>query len=269
METKIFKIDPNYKIDTGELPIEISRGPKLVFFTGAGISVASDIPTYRNTNGSITNALWDNYDPIKCSHIKSIGTPEQIAFRDLMRKKLAEAKPNIAHYWISGLQRQLGSRVKIITTNVDDLHELSGSRNVNHLHGQISYLCCSKRPICDYKEFIGLGDHRWTSDLPVCPKCYIGVLRTDVVLFGERLGEEYQDAIELINHLGHEDIVISIGSSYSIFPFHHIIHASKATSINVTLDNDDDINSCFDYIIQKPIVECIEELDSIVKKYTI
>lgn len=90
-----------------------------------------------------------------------------------------------------------------------------------------------------------------------------------MVLFGERLGEEYQDAIELINHLGTEDIIISIGSSYSIFPFHHIIQASKAKSINVTLDSDDDINSCFDYIIQKPIVECIDELDSIVKKYTI
>lgn len=270
METRVFKIDPNYKIvnivGKGEIPINIVRGPRIVFFTGAGISAASGIPTYRNTNGSLTNALWENYDPIKCSHISSLGTKDYIAFKQLMREKLLLAQPNDAHKWISGLQRVLGNRVYIITTNVDDLHELSGSRNVLHLHGESNYLCCSNRPECDYREFIGLGNHSYPEQQQ-CPKCNQSILRTDVVLFGERLGEEYQIAIELLNSLTDNDIIVSIGSSYSIFPFHHIIEASKAKSINVTLDGDDDINSCFDIVIQKPIEKCIDELHKLLKNY--
>jgi len=265
MTTRVFKIDPNYKVDLPTSKYKSTSKSKIVFFTGAGISAASGIPTYRNTNGTTEDALWENYDPIKCSHIKYIDSEDSIAFKQLMTRKLLEAKPNKAHHWISGLQRLYGDRIHIITTNVDDLHEMSGSRNINHLHGQSTYKCCSKRPLCNYRKHYGLGSQ--TTNKEPCPDCkHGGHLRTDVLLFGEQFGEEYQDAIDLINSLDEKDYIVSIGSSYSIFPFHRIFHASKATTINITLDIDEDINSCFDYVFIEPVVECIDNVDSIICK---
>lgn len=264
MTTRVFKIDPNYKVDLPTSKYKSTSKSKIVFFTGAGISAASGIPTYRNTNGNLENALWENYDPITCSHISTMHTDSHIAFRELMRQKLLIAKPNDAHYWISHLQRMIGDRVAVITTNIDDLHEQSGTRNVIHLHGQSNHICCASRPNCDYREFIGLAKDNIVGS--ICPKCHINTLRTDVVLFGEKLGEEYQIAIDLINNLDDNDIIVAIGSSFSIFPFHHIFAASKAATINVTLDTDDDINSCFDQVYIEPVVECIDKLDKLLNK---
>ncbi len=106
---------------------------KIVVLTGAGVSVASGIETFRSSNG-----LWEKH------RIEDIATPEAWnknpslvqEFYNARRKQILEAKPNKAHYFINELNKNYS--VQIITQNIDDFHERSGSNNVLHLHGLIT-----------------------------------------------------------------------------------------------------------------------------------
>ncbi len=103
-----------------------------VVFTGAGISAESGLGTFRDSGG-----LWDNYK------IEDVATPEAfqknpglvLEFYNIRRRQLLSATPNDAHYALNKLQENFN--LQIITQNIDDLHERSGSNNVLHLHGKL------------------------------------------------------------------------------------------------------------------------------------
>jgi len=105
---------------------------KLVVLTGAGISAESGLKTFRDSDG-----LWEGYD------IHDVATPGAwqknpglvLAFYNMRRKNVLEAKPNMAHTGLAALEKDFD--VTIITQNVDDLHERAGSSKVLHLHGEI------------------------------------------------------------------------------------------------------------------------------------
>ena len=107
--------------------------PKLVVFTGAGISAESGIRTFRDSDG-----LWEEYN------IYEVATPEAwnknrelvLEFYNKRRKQVLNAKPNAAHKALVDLEKKFD--VWIITQNIDDLHERAGSKNVIHLHGEIN-----------------------------------------------------------------------------------------------------------------------------------
>ena len=104
--------------------------PKLVVFTGAGISAESGIKTFRDSGG-----LWEEFD------INEVATPQAWAknqalvldFYNKRRKQVIQAKPNKAHFALVELEQKYD--VQIITQNIDDLHERAGSKKVLHLHG--------------------------------------------------------------------------------------------------------------------------------------
>src|SRR4030095_1288348 len=105
---------------------------KMVVLTGAGISAESGLKTFRDSDG-----LWEGYD------IEDVATPRAwrknpqlvLEFYNYRRKNVREAQPNDAHYALAELEKHFD--VHIITQNIDDLHERSGSTKVLHLHGQI------------------------------------------------------------------------------------------------------------------------------------
>jgi NAD-dependent deacetylase len=105
---------------------------KLVVLTGAGISAESGLKTFRDSDG-----LWEGYD------IEEVATATAwkrnpalvLEFYNQRRKNVAAAKPNAAHYKLAELEKDFD--VRIITQNIDDLHERAGSANVLHLHGEI------------------------------------------------------------------------------------------------------------------------------------
>src|ERR1700746_4221527 len=105
---------------------------KLVVLTGAGISAESGLKTFRDSDG-----LWEGYN------IEDVATPRAwrrnpqlvLDFYNQRRKNVAEAKPNAAHIGLAELEKDFD--VHIITQNIDDLHERSGSTKVLHLHGEI------------------------------------------------------------------------------------------------------------------------------------
>ena len=105
----------------------------IVVFTGAGISAESGLGTFRDSNG-----LWDNYK------IEEVATPQAfknnpalvLDFYNIRRRQLLKASPNIAHKAINKLKEKYN--LNVITQNIDDLHERSGTRNVLHLHGKLT-----------------------------------------------------------------------------------------------------------------------------------
>ena len=103
----------------------------IVVFSGAGISAESGLGTFRDSGG-----LWDNYK------IEDVATPDAfkknpelvLEFYNIRRRQLLSSSPNNAHYALNKLQEKYN--LQIITQNIDDLHERSGSKNVLHLHGE-------------------------------------------------------------------------------------------------------------------------------------
>lgn len=106
--------------------------PILVVLTGAGISAESGLKTFRDSDG-----LWEGYN------IEDVATPRAwrrdpqlvLEFYNMRRKNVRDAQPNAAHKILAELETHFD--VRIITQNIDDLHERAGSTNVLHLHGEI------------------------------------------------------------------------------------------------------------------------------------
>ncbi len=175
---------------------------KIVVFTGSGISAESGLKTFRDGDG-----LWENYN------IEDVATPQAwqrnslmvLEFYNLRRKQVLEAKPNPAHVAIAKLEKKYD--VQIITQNIDDLHERSGSTKVLHLHGEIRKSRSTVDPQLIY-EIEG-----W--EVNEGDKCEKGSqLRPHIVWFGEMV-PELTNAARLISEA---DIFIVIGTSLVVYP---------------------------------------------------
>jgi NAD-dependent deacetylase len=178
---------------------------KLLFITGAGVSEESGIPTFRE--GS-SDPLWENYDVTKVATLDGWRKDKKYVtdFYNKLRTQLCKYKPNTAHNIISELEET--HDVTIITQNVDDLHERSGSKNVYKLHGDLRKVRSVVNPdeIYDwgYKE-VDIENDRAKNNAR---------LRPHVVWFGEYPDQTaYKKAYESIDEA---DMIIFIGTSFQI-----------------------------------------------------
>lgn len=177
---------------------------KLVILTGAGMSAESGISTFRDAGG-----LWDQYP------VEDVATPEGwqrnpklvLDFYAERRRQLLNTQPNEGHLGLARLQQYFD--VRIITQNIDNLHERAGSKNVLHLHGELTKVCSTYDP--DYivelpsdAPYIQLGDK--------CPRG--GQLRPFIVWFGEAV-PAIEEAAELS---AQADIYAVIGTSLNVYP---------------------------------------------------
>ena len=187
----------------------------IVVFTGAGISAESGLGTFRDSGG-----LWDNY------RIEDVATPEAfkrepalvLDFYNIRRKQLLESDPNNAHISLNKLCEKF--KLSIITQNVDDLHERSGSVDVLHLHGHLR----QARSTMDNKIYSIEGSDLNIGDL--CPNGF--QLRPNIVWFGEDV-PNMNIAIEKVMQA---DIFIIIGTSLNVYPAASLInYASRAERI--------------------------------------
>ena len=177
---------------------------RLVFVTGAGISAASGIPTFRGPNG-----LWTQAELQRFSHSSILKTDLAgfLAFHSARRQHILASEPTLAHRLIAALQDK--AQVSVITQNIDDLHERAGSQDVWHLHGSIQHTV----PI----GFRGDKYRRpWLRDIQLGERCPItrSQLRPDIVLFGERLYDYYPTR----KWLCEADMVVVIGTSLQVEP---------------------------------------------------
>jgi NAD-dependent deacetylase len=188
----------------------MSRSRNIFVLTGAGVSAESGLGTFRDKRGE---GIWARFDPMKLATPEAFArNPEDVlAFYDMRRRNLLNARPNAAHRALARLEGALdagGGRLTLVTQNIDDLHERAGSRNVIHMHGELLKARCQH---CDAVRL-------WPEDLSpadACPDCSrAGGLRPHVVWFGEM--PLHMDEID--RALRQADLFVAIGTSGAVYP---------------------------------------------------
>ncbi len=196
----------------------------IVVLTGSGVSAESGVATFRDADG-----VWAKYD------YREVATPEGFAanpalvheFYNNRRRGLSGVSPNAAHFALGKLEAGIeksGGQLTLVTQNVDDLHERGGSKNLLHMHGELSKSECA---VC--------GDVRkCDGDLSVesiCVACsQPGGMRPHVVWFGEmpRFMDEALDAIAAA------DLFISVGTSGSVYPAAGFVADARSAGVAAT-----------------------------------
>jgi NAD-dependent deacetylase len=193
-----------------EVIARLLRG-RVLALTGAGIPVASGLPTFTGSGG-----LYEGLNPYELASPEAFFTKPEIVWRWYISRiqQGLSARPNAAHRALKDLE-QIASEVTIITTNVDPLHQIAGSENVYRLHGDILQTACTtcgavttfwNAETCD--RFSAVTE----DDLPTC-RCG-GLLRPNVVWFGEY---PWASAIEAVRQeLPRADIVLEVGASGNV-----------------------------------------------------
>lgn len=197
--------------DIDALADEVRAADSTVALTGAGVSTASGIPSFRGEDG-----IWDEFDPMSF-HRRRLDADPAGFWRDRLdlRAEMAgdsDPEPNPAHEALAALEAE-GHLDAVLTQNVDGLHSAAGSDRVVELHGTRRRVRCDdcgqRRPADPVFERAGEGDRP--------PRCDCGgVYRPDVVLFGESLADAVlQEAQRLARE---SDVLLALGSSLSVQP---------------------------------------------------
>ena len=210
----------NRMTNTPEIGLQIDRvvdllraARSLLFITGAGLSADSGLPTYRGIGG-----LYDGRDPDEGMPIETLLSGDvfrsrpELTWKYLLQVEQAGrfAKPNRGHEVIAAMESRF-ERVWVLTQNVDGFHRRAGSRNVIDIHGDLHEIRCTR---CPHQQTV--ADYAGFSLPPLCPSCG-GVLRPDVVFFGEQL-PPLQLALYHAEIGRGFDVVLSVGTT-SVFPY--------------------------------------------------
>ena len=191
----------------------LSTAGRVLFITGAGLSADSGLPTYRGVGGLYEGNLTDIGLPIEQALSGAVfARRPDITWRYLSQIEAScrGAKPNAGHYAIARLEALRGG-VTVLTQNVDGFHLAAGSHNVIEMHGTLRRLHC-----VDCKRGREVENYAGLSIPPECPYCG-GVLRPDVVLFGENLPPLAVQRLEAALAAG-PDLILSVGTG-SAFPY--------------------------------------------------
>jgi NAD-dependent deacetylase len=196
--------------DLVRLAAAIDEARSAVALTGAGLSTASGVPTFRGEDG-----LYEEFDESAFA-LRRFETEPDAFWRDWL--SLHEhffddtIAPNAAHDALAALERD-GQLDAVLTQNVDGLHRAAGSESVVHLHGTGSTATCQDcRDVVDVTVANEIVEK--TDAAPTCD-CG-GVYKPDTVLFGERLPA---DALATARrHAARADLVLAAGSSLTVDP---------------------------------------------------
>lgn len=219
---------------------------KLVVLSGAGMSADSGLRTFREMGG-----LWEEYDVYEVASPSGWARDRGLVLRfyNERRKQLLEAKPNAAHEGLAALEKDF--RVRIITQNIDDLHERAGSGHVLHLHGELRKARSTADPALVY-EIKG-----WElNEGDLCEKG--SQLRPHVVWFGEAV-PAIEEAAGIVSDA---DIFVIIGTSMSVYPAAGLINeVPKGVPVYVVDPNEVSIPGYPDlHVIRKRASEGITDL---------
>ncbi|WP_298390664.1 NAD-dependent deacylase [Hydrotalea sp.] len=224
--------------------------PNIVILTGAGISAESGLKTFRDSDG-----LWNGYN------VHEVATPEGFAknpalvldFYNQRRKDVAKAKPNAAHHFLSSLQEQYPT--KIITQNIDNLHEKAGSKEVLHLHGEIFKMRSVANPFETYliDGNIQLGD--------LAPDG--SQLRPFIVWFNEEV-PMLPKAIEWVTET---TVFIIIGTSLQVYPAAGLVNFVAPNTPIIIIDKQIPTVSSIKNIIkiEQPATKGVESLPTLLQ----
>lgn len=196
-----------------EFTDKLSESKRLVFFTGAGISAESGIPTFRGKDG-----IWNKLKPEELANFNAfLRNPQMVWEWYNHRKKIIhDSKPNSGHLAIAEFEKYFDD-VTVVTQNIDNLHRRAGSTKIYELHGNIERNYCIK---CHtfYNEELDFSD-----GVPKC-KCG-GLIRPDVVWFGEFLPADQLEESE--KAAIRSDIFFVVGTSAVVYPAAGLVYTAK------------------------------------------
>jgi NAD-dependent deacetylase len=211
-----------------ELADRIRGAARLTVLTGAGVSSASGVPTFRGAEG-----LWRRHRP------EELATPDAFMRDPVMvwewyawrRGLVGTCAPNAAHDVIARWSQRT-DECRVITQNVDDLHVRAGTRHLVRLHGSLWELSCAGPSIggrCTLRA-CPAGARPWRDDRvplpempPRCPHCG-GLARPAVVWFGEALAEPDVDAARRATYC---DVFLTVGTSAVVYPAASLVHEAR------------------------------------------
>lgn len=204
-----------------------TAGKNLVVITGAGISLASGLATFR---GSDPDAIWSR-DVTEIGTIAFFRRDPVVWWRwfDLRFGTIHEAAPNAAHEALVRLERAHlagGGHFLLVTQNVDTLHERAGSRHLVKIHGTSDRVRCS-RDGCRFgspagslpltaADFAPFRAQPSLKTVPRCPQCG-DLIRAHALLFDELYSEHYDYGYDRARDaFGAADLILFVGTSFSV-----------------------------------------------------
>ncbi|AFH48048.1 SIR2 family NAD-dependent protein deacetylase [Ignavibacterium album JCM 16511] len=198
---------------TSDFINKISESEKIVFFTGAGISAESGIPTFRGKDG-----IWNKLKPEELANFNAfLRNPKMVWEWYNHRKKIIhESKPNAGHFAIAEFEKYFDD-VVVVTQNIDNLHRRAGSNKIYELHGNIERNYCINCRT-SYNEELDFSE-----GVPKC-KCG-GLIRPDVVWFGEFLPADQLEESE--KAAIRSDIFFVVGTSAVVYPAAGLVYTAK------------------------------------------
>jgi len=232
------------------------KKPKILIFTGAGISAESGISTFRDSNG-----LWENH---KIEEVCNINTWQKNfdlvhRFYNERREQLKNVEPNNAHKIIAEISQKYDTFV--FTQNVDNLLERAGCEEVHHLHGQLTKMHCQN---CNHKFDISYNKFK---DSNFCPKCNSKNIKPAVVFFGEH-APEYSMLNRAIQYMKDPDTIIVVsGTMGNVIDISKKIRQSRSFKILNNLEKSKYISECmFDNVFFEPATTAWEKIKKIINK---
>lgn len=197
---------------------------RIVFFTGAGLSAASGIATYRDQGG-----VWQVYDyrEYACQDAFDRNPARVWDFHDERRASVARCEPNAGHQIIAAVQRDQPDTT-IVTQNIDGLHQRAGASRVIELHGSLW------RIRCDIHEL-----REENTDIPVNRHTPMGTWwRPDIIWFGDMLDPDTVRAAE--EAMARCDLLVTVGTSADVYPaadLPRIAMRAGAVSVEINLND--------------------------------
>ena len=227
----------------------IDKHDNIVFFGGAGVSTESGIPDFRSQDG-LYHQKYDYPPETILSHTFFMRRPEE--FYKFYRDKMLcdTAKPNAAHMKLAELEK-CGKLKAVITQNIDNLHQMAGSKKVLELHGSVYRNYCMK---CG--EFYDFSYIKNSTGVPRC-ECG-GIVKPDVVLYEE--GLDNQTLTDSVRAISQAQVLIIGGTSLAVYPAASLIDYFRGDCLIVINKAPTPRDRNADLLIKDPIGQIFSQI---------
>jgi NAD-dependent SIR2 family protein deacetylase len=232
----------------------IAGHQRIFVLTGAGCSTASGIPDYRDEQGA-----WKRRPPVMIQAFRA----EDATYRRYWARayagwpRFAAAEPGAAHHALAAWARS-GRITRLVTQNVDGLHQRAGSQDVIDLHGRLDLVICLgcgvRRARDEVQAAMSADNPDWTADAvvapdgdaeiaaaavepfhaPRCDRCG-GLLKPDVVFFGENVPRARYEAAR--DALAGASALLVAGSSLMVYSGFRFVRQARDAGLPIAIVN--------------------------------
>jgi NAD-dependent deacetylase len=228
-----------------------------VAFTGAGVSVESGVPPFRGEGG-----LWNRYDPQTLELGYFFEQPDKSweVVREIFYSFFGKVDPNEAHLVLADWENR-GLVKALITQNIDNLHQQSGSKEVFEFHGNAMRLLCV---VCG--AYVSIEEANLSLLPPRCKGC-TGLLKPDFIFFGEGIPQlAYSKSVEAASQC---DLMLIIGTAGEVSPANQIPIIAKnqgAVIVEINLEPSYYTEHITDYYLSGKAGEIMPQLDALIRE---